>query len=246
MVTVKALFLQVCVFICVISLFTIPIRMYNDSEGGNILDKPEIPRSAIPIQICDKNNSNGDCFVSEGFEVHGHWTPGSEYIVTHSVFSKTGRCNGKNTKKLRFVFHEDRLNHINAVRELRQILMKKKLLLIGDSIMREYFYGLSELLKSQITTRWFGDIDRRTIYRGRVTYLRASLIYLSNQTKDTKMKSNRAPTEGMIREEVANHDIIFFNQGVHFDWKALLLEGQLQIFSIGQMLYSRYTQLILS
>ena len=69
-------------------------------------------------------------------------------------------------------FDDPRLNAINAVEELRKILKNKKLLLIGDSLMVEFFYGLAELLRVKIKMSSCGG--RGTIHPGKnatITYL---------------------------------------------------------------------------
>ena len=87
------------------------------------------------------NNINN---IGEHFVIHGKWMPGKRHSQMYDFINKKKCC--KNKRNLRFEFHEDRLNQIVAVEELRKILKNRKLLLIGDSLMFECFLGLQELL----------------------------------------------------------------------------------------------------
>ena len=106
---------------------------------------------------------------------YGKWKPGKRHNQTCDFIPEKTCC--KNKQNLHFEFHEDRLNQIDAVEELRKILKKKKLLMIGDSLMSEFFVGLSELLNLNIQTKsdYFCGLNC-TIHpgnNGTVTFLKA-------------------------------------------------------------------------
>ena len=119
---------------------------------------------------------------NEDFMIDGKWMPGKKHNQTCSFIDKEKCC--KKKQNLHFEFHNARLNTINAVQKLRKILKIKKLLLIGDSLMVEFFYGLAELLRVKIEMSSCGG--RCTIHPGKnatITYLKACVISLRGQKK---------------------------------------------------------------
>ena len=86
----------------------------------------------------------------------GKWKPGIRHNQTCGFIPKATCC--KNKLNLHFEFYNPQLNKINAVTEFRKTLENKKLLLIGDSLMLEFFRGLVELLRvnRRQLQRWNG------------------------------------------------------------------------------------------
>ena len=86
------------------------------------------------------------------FIIHGRWKPGKKHVSYNCefLFNKDNCC--KKDQNLHFEFYDKKLNEIDAVQKLRRILNNKKLLLLGDSIMLEFFHGLVALLSGKTKT----------------------------------------------------------------------------------------------
>ena len=104
----------------------------------------EIPFS-MHHSISKKNNTNNINNIGGPFLIHGKWMPGKRHNQTCD-FTPKALCRKKDLN-LHFQFHDNKLNKIDAVAELRKILKNKKMLLIGDSLMTEFYFGLAELLQ---------------------------------------------------------------------------------------------------
>ena len=172
---------------------------------------------------------------------YGKWKPGKRHNQTCDIIPKMACC--KNKQDLHFEFHEDRLNQIDAVEELRKILKTKKLLLIGDSVMSEFFVGLSELLqvKPEEKTQYFCGLNC-TIHpgdNGTVTFLEACIIELKGQKKDFDVLEWRIVSEEIIRKEISKYDIILFNQGQHLESRLSISESPFYFNDIGKMLHGK-------
>ena len=172
---------------------------------------------------------------------YGIWKPGKRHNQTCDIIPKMACC--KNKQNLHFEFHEDRLNQIDAVEELRKILKRKKVLLIGDSVMAEFFVGLSELLhvKPEEKTKHFCGLNC-TIHPGNngiVTFLEACIIELEGQKKNFDVKEWRVVSEEVIRREIFKYDIIIFNQGQHHESRFSISESSLYFTDIGKMLHGK-------
>ena len=149
----------------------------------------------------------------------------------------------KNKQHLHFEFYKKHLNKADAVEELRKNLKKKKLLLIGDSLMLEIFRGLAELLQVKTITLNRIIYSINTSYsihpwrNSTITFPRACTIVLNGTNLLSGEKYFRVTSEEIIRKEIADHDIVLFNQGIHYDFKLLLNKGSLYFNNIGHMLY---------
>ena len=73
--------------------------------------------------------------------------PGKKHNQTCSFIDKEKCC--KKNKNLHFEFHDPWFNTVNAVEELRKILKNKKLLLLGDSLMVEFFLWTRRITRSK-------------------------------------------------------------------------------------------------
>ena len=62
---------------------------------------------------------------------HGKWMPGKKHSQTCSFIDKVKCCKKKQNRH--FEFHDQQLNTINAVKELRKILKNKTLLLLVNN-----------------------------------------------------------------------------------------------------------------
>ena len=80
----------------------------------------------------NNNNNQPQLFIK-----HGKWMMGKRHNQTCDFIPANTCC--KNTQNLHFEFRNQKLNKIDAVEELRKILQNKKLLLIGDSLMLEFY-----------------------------------------------------------------------------------------------------------
>ena len=171
--------------------------------------------------------------------IYGNWKPGKRHNQTCDFIPENTCC--KNRQNLHFEFYEDRLNKVDDVKELRKILKTKKLLLIGDSLMSEFFVGLSELLlsKTEKKSKYFCGTNC-TIHpgnNGTVTFLKACLIELKRQGEKFDADEWRIVSEEVIRREIPKYDIILFNQGQHHESRFLVSKMPTYFTNIGKMLY---------
>ena len=192
--------LLVIVFInfILILLFILTVKNYG---GSQILYNLQNSNSK------DNNINN----IGEHFANQGKWMPGKRHSQMCGFVDKKKCC--KNKQNLHFEFHEDRLNQIDAVEELRKILKNKKLLLIGDSLMFEFFVGLQELLrvKSRVKmTRYFCENTSCSIHPGNnstMTFLSSCMIVLEGKEPFPNVDESRQISERIVRKEIANYDI---------------------------------------
>ena len=168
-------------------------------------------------------NTSGDNRYSsdvkgEPFVIHGKWMPGKLHNQTCDFIEKE-KCCTKKQKNLHFEFYNKHLNKVNAIEELRRILKTKKILLIGDSLMFEFFIGLKELLRvktAMTMTKYFcanTTCEFNPDNNVTVSFLKACMIELEGRNYFTEVIKSRLISEKVIRKEIAKHDIIFFNQG---------------------------------
>ena len=181
------------------------------------------------------NNINNNNFV-----IHGEWKPGRRHKQTCQFIEEEKCCTNKQ-KNLHFEFHEDQLNKFDAVEELIKILKNKKLLLIGDSLMLEFYPGLAELLSVK------SPVDRAVNYSGSIhppgggtiTFLGAGVILLEGHKGFAAIERFRKTSEESIRKKIADHDIVFFNQGLHYANKLLLNDSIVYFNNMGEMLHGK-------
>ena len=165
-----------------------------------------------------RDNQNNNNVKGEPFVIHGKWMPGKRHNQTCDFIEKE-KCCTKKQKNLHFEFYNKHLNKINAVAESRHILKTKKILLIGDSLMFEFFIGLKELLRVKTTmtmTKYFGANTTCALNPDdnvTVSFLKACMIELKGRNYFTEVIKSRLVSEKIIRKEIAKHDIIFFNKG---------------------------------
>ena len=91
-----------------------------------------------------------------GLHVYGEWVEG--FLHRRTTFTKDHllKCDrSKNEKPLHFVFYDEKLNKIDAVEKLKEILVRKKLFFVGDSTTREFYLGISVLLGIQVKFEFF-------------------------------------------------------------------------------------------
>ena len=171
--------------------------------------------------------------------------PGKRHQQTCKFVPEMTCC--KNKQNLHFEFYKKHLSKVDAAEELRKILKNKKLLLIGDSLMLEFFRGLAELLQVRTATMNRIIYSMDTSYsinpwrNSTITFLRACTIGLNGTKLFPEEKYFRVTSEEIIRKEIADHDIVLFNQGIHYDFKLLLNKGSLYFNNIGHMLYGKGT-----
>ena len=169
------------------------------------------------------------------YVIHGKWKPGRRLKQTCNFIMRKDKCCEEKQKDLHFEFHDPRLNTINPLKELRKILKHKKLLLIGDSLMLEFFRGLAELLhvKSPVERAVNYSISIHPPGGGTVTFLGAGVILLQGCKGFAAIERFRITSEKTIREKIADHDIVFFNQGLHYGGKLMLNESIIYFNNMG-------------
>ena len=116
--------------------------------------------------------------------------------------------------------------------------------------MFEFFIGLKELLRVKTTmtmTKYFCANASCPLHVGvnsTVTFLKACMIALEGRNPFTEVGKSRLIPAKNIRKEIADHDIVFFNQGVHYDIRTLLIESTIYFNNIGSMLHGKDLGLI--
>ena len=159
-------------------------------------------------------------------------------------------CVVKKTRNLHFEFRNRKLNKIDAVEELRKILMNKKLLLIGDSLMLEFYRGLAELLGVKTSLELIVHAVNKSCSlklgnNSSVKFLIVCTILLQGRKKFKVQKKFTMTSENIIRKEILNHDFIFFNQGIHYETYILLNEGSNYFNNIGKMLHGKNQKILM-
>ena len=76
---------------------------------------------------------------------YGRWVHRDNTLKQTCNFPFQSKCCQKR-QHLKFVFNDDKLNRVDPIREIHEILNSKSLLLIGDSLIREFYTGIKELL----------------------------------------------------------------------------------------------------
>ena len=174
------------------------------------------------------------------YVIHGKWKPGRRLKQTCNFIMRKDKCCEEKQKDLHFEFHDPRLNTINPLKELRKILKHKKLLLIGDSLMLEFFRGLAEMMHVKSAAEKGANYSGSIYPGGRpVSFLGAGVILLKGRKDFPAIERFRITSENTIREKIADHDIIFFNQGVHYGGKLMLNESIIYFNNMGEMLHGK-------
>ena len=185
--------------------------------------------------ISKKNNIDNINNIGENFVIHGKWMPGKRHNQTCDFIPKT-QCRKKDLN-LHFQFHDNKLNKINAVAELRKILKNKKLLLIGDSLMTEFFFGLAELLQVKTKEPKYRCRMNFTIHpgsSGTLTHIRACLIVLKGYEDFANWHKLEFVPEEKISRAITDYDVILFNQGLHYDKLILTCQSALYFNNLGK------------
>ena len=204
--------------VVVTSLVIITIEMYRlPATSSHFCQLEELPEDRT-----DKTQ----------FITHGEWMPGKKHDQRCELKDETKCC--KKGQNLHFEFYNKRLNKVDAVAEFRRKLRNKRMLLIGDSLMFEFFDYLVAFLRTNDPKLYKNDgspTERLVSSKNKmatlaafvtpannssVTLLPAHLISLEGQKPFTKEGIYSAAPEDIIRKEIANHDVILFNQGIHY------------------------------
>ena len=135
---------------------------------------------------------------------YGRWMTGQRQLnQTCNLENTTNMKCCKKQQKLSFVFDDDQLNQINPVEEMRHILEEKSIIFIGDSTMREFTFGIGELLHLSVP-----------LNSTRARFLQAYQIFTN--LSPPSLNSSISVPEDTIREAVKNYDVIVFNQGLQY------------------------------
>ena len=135
---------------------------------------------------------------------YGRWMTGQPQLNQTCDLENTTRMKCcKNKQNLRFVFNNDELNQINPVEEMRQILKQNSIFFIGDSLMREFTFGIGELLGLPVP---FNST--------KLNFLQANQIF--THKSPPSLNTSGAIPEATIRHALRNYDVIVFNQGLHY------------------------------
>ena len=91
-----------------------------------------------------------------GLSVYGRWVDGFKHQRRNGTGESMLKClRSARERRLHFVFKDDRLNRVNAVGKLRELLNKTRVLLVGDSTMRELGLGMCALLGLKVSIKIF-------------------------------------------------------------------------------------------
>ena len=121
--------------------------------------------------VFTKKENNGTrishLYSDLGLRVYGQWQNGFRHDRPDfdSIKQYFGRCkHSESEKPLHFEFYDQRLNEINVTDRLRHILKEKKLLFVGDSVMRDFFHGICILLRWPVNKVTLNLFHRSTIF----------------------------------------------------------------------------------
>ena len=196
----------------------------------------------------------------------GKWMPGRKHNQSCEFLHKPYIC-CKMEQSLHFEFYNKRLNKVDAVEEFRIKLRNKKILIIGDSLTKEFFAGLVALLQRKNTSKYRERVltskkcgkTMETLTsctfllkelvtpsnNSTITGLTAYTIWLESE-RNFSVRSKFSPTpEKMVRRQISNHDIVFINQGLHYGRMQLHRTKEEYFYRIGQMLYSKDFMVVL-
>ena len=132
--------------------------IWDSSYHPFILFSREFQDSTLRSEVIKKSKQSiiSPLYSDLGLHVYGEWAEG--FLHNRTTFTKDHLllCNrSKNEKPLHFVFYIDKLNKIDAVEKMRDILANKKLFFVGDSTTRELYLGISVLLGIQAKIAFF-------------------------------------------------------------------------------------------
>ena len=131
---------------------------------------------------------------------YGRWVQRDATLKQTCNFPFRSKCCQKQ-QHLKFVFNEENLNRVDPITAMHQILNNKSLALIGDSLMREFYTGIKELL-----------FLNKTI--GRKTNL-SNLSYTKADRINVNASGHVFPSN--LPDIVSRHDVIVLNQGIHYN-----------------------------
>ena len=189
------------------------------------------------------------------FITHGKWMPEKKHYQRCELKDETKCC--RKGQNLHFEFYNKYLNKVDAVEEFRRKLRNKRMLLLGDSLMFEFFEYLVAFLRTNDPKLYknYSSLKETLVSsknkmatlqayvtpadNSSVTLLPAHLISLEGQKPFTKEAIYSAAPDDIIRKEIANHDVILFNQGIHYREVTMLGETAIHFNNMGQMLYGK-------
>ena len=77
----------------------------------------------------------------------GEWVPGNRYDQTWAFFQEGHICCGENVTKMHFEFLSDIKNSESALSEFVSKTKGKTIVIFGDSIQKNFYLGLVDVLK---------------------------------------------------------------------------------------------------
>ena len=135
---------------------------------------------------------------------YGKWMKGKSNLRrTCDILNQTQCCDRK--QKLHFVFDDENRNNINPIKELENILQHKNILMVGDSLMLEFYNGIRELWHAY-------EANKDESLNLKVQYLKASTMCFKKSRYPCK---NDSITDATLATEIRNYDVIVLNQGLH-------------------------------
>ena len=138
----RLLFVLVTVLICVLNL------VYNTMKENNNKDSHHQRLSFV--------------YEDLGLSVYGRWMEGFKHERRNISEDHRLKCvRSVRERPLHFVFNDDRLNSVNAVVILKDILEHNGMLLVGDSTIRELGLGICALLDLKVSTKIFLQKDQQ-------------------------------------------------------------------------------------
>ena len=221
-----------------------------------------LPTNSNQTILQEQQQSREDHEAQNQFITLGKWMPGRKHNQSCEFLHKPYIC-CKKEQNLHFEFYNKRLNKVDAVEEFRIKLRNKKILLMGDSLMKEFFAGLVALLQRKNTSKYRERVltskkcgktkenlpaSCTFLLKGLVTppnkstmtVLTANTIWLESERNFSVMSIFTPSPEKLIRKQISKHDIILINQGLHYG--GAQMHGRRKedyFYRIGQMLYGK-------
>ena len=218
-----------------------------------------LPTNSYRTILQEQQQSREDNEAQNQFITLGKWMHGRKHNQSCEFLHKHYIC-CKKEQNLHFEFYNKRLNKVDAVEEFRTKLRNKKILLMGDSLMKEFFAGLVALLQRKNTSKYRERILtskkcgktkenltsctfllRELVTppnKSTMTVLTANTIWLESERNFSVMSKFTPTPEKLIRKQISKHDIILINQGLHYGGAQMHERRKEDYFyRIGQMLY---------
>ncbi len=129
--------------------FSIKAESQTKQTDDPVFDKEQTTTSLLQANVYKHiNTSIGKKSVLNITDI-GKWIPGTRFRQTCSLdmFQETYGCCGEDVRKMQFKFNSNVKNGKQALDHFASKMKGETIILFGDSIMKNFYFGLVEVLK---------------------------------------------------------------------------------------------------